>query len=102
MARPRAELQLILEGILGSAEVHFQPPSNIEMTYPAIVYSRQYGQTTHADNTPYQRNKHYQATVIDRNPDSPVAEAVEDLPYVSFERGFKANNLNHSIFNIYF
>lgn len=102
MARPRAELQLILEAILGSDQVHFQPPSNIEMTYPAIVYNRQYGQTTHADNGPYQRNKHYQATVIDKNPDSPVAEEVENLPYSSFERGFRVSNLNHSVFNIYF
>lgn len=102
MARSREELQTLLEAILGSSEVHFQPPTSIEMTYPAIVYGRQYGQTTHADNTPYQRNKHYQLTVIDRNPDSPVAEAIENLPYSSYERGFKAENLNHFIFNIYF
>ena len=35
----RTELQTLLEEILGSKNVYFQPPDTVSMKYPAIVYS---------------------------------------------------------------
>ena len=35
----RLELQTLLEEILGSRNVYFQPPESVKMNYPAIVYS---------------------------------------------------------------
>src|SRR4051812_34274733 len=66
----RLELQTLLESILALPNVYFQPPSNIQMQYPCIVYKRDDSQTDFADNRPYSRTKRYQVTVIDRNPDS--------------------------------
>lgn len=98
----RLQLQAILEELLGSDEVHFQPPANIAMEYPAIVYERDSVSLQHADNLPYRHKKRYQVTVIDRDPDSPYPDKVALMPMCSFQRHYKANNLNHDIYSLYY
>lgn len=98
----RVELQTILEGILGSRNVYFQPPSTVRMAYPAIVYERSHIEIEHADNLPYQEHKRYQITVIDQNPDSEIPDRIAKLPLCSFVRHYTADNLNHDTFNLYF
>lgn len=98
----RLELQNLLETILGSENVYFQPPANIQMQYPAIVYKLDDISTEFANNFPYQRSKRYQVTIIDRNPDTEIPERIAVLPMCLFSRRFVANNLNHDVFNLYF
>lgn len=98
----RVKLQLLLEQILGSEEVHFNPPSNVQMQYPSIVYSRDNAVTRFAGNAPYLYKKRYQVTVIDGNPDSDIPDKVAALPMCTFNRHFKADNLNHDVFTIFF
>lgn len=100
MARPRLELQNILGEICDN--VYFQPPPSIRMTYPAIVYSRDYRFTMHADNGPYSHTKRYQVTVIARDPDSEIPDLVADLPLAAQVRAFASDGLNHDIFDLYF
>ena len=100
--RPRTELQSLLEAILGSEEVYFQPPSTVRITYPAIIYKQDYAKTAFADNSPYKYDKRYQITVIDKNPDSLISDKIASLPQCSFDRHFTSDNLNHYVFNIYF
>lgn len=102
MAHSRIELQAVLEDILGTDQAHYQAPNNVEMTYPAIIYNRQYGVVDYADNRPYQNAKRWLVTVISRNPDEPVADLVEQLPYCTFDREYKMGNLNHKAYNLYF
>lgn len=102
MAHSRIELQAVLEELLGTDQAHYQATHNVEMTYPAIIYNRQYGVTDHADNKPYQRTKRWQVIVISKNPDEPVADLVEQLPYCTFDREYKQGNLNHKAYNLYF
>lgn len=97
----RLKLQTILE-TLGAKKVYFQPPSNIQMAYPAIVYSRDSMWSEFASNLPYTHKKRYQVTVIDKNPDSLIPDKVRRLPLCSFSRHFVADNLNHDVFNLYF
>jgi hypothetical protein len=99
---PRLELQALLENILGTRHVYFQPPANVQMQYPCIVYQRDYANTQFADNGPYRYTKRYQVTVIDNNPDSDIPDKVASLPLCTFDRFFAADNLNHDIFNLYF
>lgn len=98
----RLKLQDVLEEILGSSSVYFQPPTNVQMTYPAIVYNRDYRAVQYADNEVYTKTLRYQVTVIDRNPDSLIPEKVGDLPMSTFVRHFTADNLNHDIYDVYF
>lgn len=98
----RQILQALLEGILGSRHVYFQPPANVQMQYPCIVYRRDTATTEFAANQPYRYSKRYQVTVIDRNPDSDIPDKVAALPMCTFNRFFVADNLNHDVFNVYF
>ena len=62
----RLDLQTILESLLGSQNVYFQPPSDLQMTYPCIVYKRDNASTEFAGNKPYRYEKRYQVTFIVR------------------------------------
>lgn len=98
----RLKLQELLKVILGSGQVYFQPPNNVKMQYPCIVYRRDFASTQFASNLPYRNTKRYQVTVIDRDPDSEVPDEVAKLPLCSFVRHYTADNLNHDVFNLYF
>jgi len=98
----RLLLQSALEEILGSENVYFQPPSNVQMSYPAIVYSRDNLHTKFADNLPYGTDARYQVTVIDRNPDSDIPSKIAALPKCVYDRFFVADNLHHDVFRLYF
>jgi hypothetical protein len=99
---PRLELQTLLEGVLESENVYFQPPANVSMAYPCIVYALDNAKTEFADNHPYSRYKRYQLTVIDRNPDTLIPDDVAQLPLSVLNRVFTADNLHHYVFNLYF
>jgi hypothetical protein len=102
MATRREEFQTLLEGLLGTDKVYFQPPTNVTMVYPAIVYNRDYRAVQFADNTPYFGMTRYQVTVIDRDPDSLVPDKVAMLPMTTMVRHFVADGLNHDIYDVYF
>lgn len=99
---PRLELQAVLLDLLGSSNVYFQPPPNVQMKYPCIVYKRDYRVTNFAGNKPYKHKKRYQITIIDQNPDSDIPERIAELPMCSFDRFFTADNLNHDVYNLFF
>lgn len=98
----RYELQAMLESILGSSNVYFQPPLNIEMAYPCIVYKRDNADTKHANNNVYRYTKRYQVTVIDKDPDSDIPDKIAALSLCGFDRHYTADNLNHDVFNLFF
>lgn len=100
MGRPRLELQALLKEIVDN--VYFQPPPNVRLVYPCIVYARDNADVSYADNSPYRRTKSYTVTVIDRNPDSDIPEKVSELPLSSFNRFFTSNDLNHDVYTLYF
>jgi hypothetical protein len=97
----RLDLHAILLG-LGVAHVYFQPPSNVTMQYPCIVYQRDRANTEFAGNSPYRYTKRYQVTVIDKNPDSVIPDKVKNLSMCLHDRFFVADNLNHDVFILYF
>jgi hypothetical protein len=99
---PRPDLQVLLVSVLGSSTVYFQPPADIVMEYPCIVYARDYRRVFHANNAPYRHKKRYQVTVIDEHPDSDIPDRVAELPMCSYETFFAADDLNHDVFNLYF
>jgi len=99
---PRLELQAKLETLLGSRNVYYQPPQNIVMKYPCIVYELNNDETNYANNTPYNREKRYQVTAIDQDPDSLIFDKLAGLSMSAFSRRFSADNLNHTIYNLYF
>lgn len=99
---PRLDLQQILKDILGTSNVYFQPPANIQMQYPCIIYQRDFADTAFAGNHPYRYTKRYLVTVVDRDPDSVIPDKVAALPMCTFNRFYTADDLNHDVFYLYF
>jgi len=98
----RLELQDVLKGILETDNVYFQPPPNVQMEYPCIVYHRDYELTEHADDIPYKHMKRYLVTVIDRDPDSGIPDKIAALPLCVYDRFYTADNLNHDVYKLFF
>ena len=97
----REDLQTLLEKLLGSRNVYYQPPSTVRMSYPAIVYSKTRIESKFANDAAYSFSNCYEITVIDKQPDPPLIYELLRLPYCSFESHYKADNLNHYKLRIY-
>jgi len=97
---PRLQLHDLLAEM--AEHVYYQPPNNMTIEFPCVLYARDDSFSEHADNRPYIHAKRYQLTVVDRNPDSPLPDQVEALPLCSFDRAYAMDELNHWVFNLYF
>jgi hypothetical protein len=96
----RLQLHQLLETFIEN--VYFQPPTNVQLKYPCIVYTRDFADTKFADDVPYDHTKRYMITVIDRDPDSDIPDKVAAMPLSLFNRFYTVDNLNHDVYNVYF
>jgi hypothetical protein len=92
----------LLEGLHEGVSVYFQPPPNVMMSYPAIVYNRDYLATEFADNKPYANKVRWSVTLIDPDPDSPLNALLASLPLMRYVRHYTHESLNHDIYDVYF
>lgn len=98
----RLEFQSKLEELLGSANVYYQLPNNLQMKYPAIKYSKRKPSVLIANDKKYKNMNCYEVTVISKTPDHPVIDKLLELPYSSYDRPYSADNLNHDALTIYY
>ena len=98
----RLDLQSILEELLESRNVYYQPPESTKMQYDAIKYSKKNIVSRYANNTTYSMMDCYELIVIAAKPDHPVIKKLLALPYCSFDRHYVADNLNHDVLTLYF
>jgi hypothetical protein len=96
----RLQLHQLLETF--TENVYFQPPTNIQLKYPCIIYKRDFAETKFADDKPYNYTKRYMITVIDQSPDSEIPDKVAAMPMSLFNRFYTADNLNHDVFSVFF
>ena len=96
----RLDLHAMLEKLLGSDEVYFQPPASVKMQYPAIVYSRNSIDNKHADDGVYKQSLEYEVIVIDTDPDSEIVMKVSRLSRCRHNRHYTADGLNHDVFTL--
>lgn len=83
--------------------VYFQPPSNVRMTYPAIVYGLDRAHTLHADNGTYVRCFCYTVTFIrSKYDEAKILEILDAFEMISLNRTFVSDNLYHTVFQLYF
>lgn len=96
----RLQLHQLLESFVDN--VYFQPPTNVQLVYPCIIYKRDFADTKFADDIPYGHTLRYQITVIDKDPDSVIPSKVASMPMSLFNRFYTADNLNHDVYNVYY
>lgn len=99
----RLELHNILCGILGSNNVYYQPPENLKLKYPCIIYNLSPGKMIHAGGKIYSMREKYNLTVIDTNPQSTIyKDLVMGLPYCGFNRHYVTDGLIHDSLDVYY
>ena len=97
----RKELQSTLESLLGTRNVYYNPPQNLEMKYDAIRYSLSDIQSNYANNNKYKNMKCYDLIVIAKRPDPAVVDKILALPYSSMGRPYPSDNLHHYPITLY-
>ena len=100
MIKSRLDLQYALEEILGAKHVYYQPPTSLQMTFPAIRYQREDIAKIYADSEPYSRSSSYQVILITKNPEDPTIQKLDDFPYSAFDRQYVEDNLYHLVYVI--
>lgn len=98
----RIDLQKLLEKLLGSKNVYYQCPESLKIQYPAILYFKSRIETKKANDSTYSKATRYEIIVIDRKPDNPVIDKLLELPYCSYDRTYKTDNLNHDVLTLYY
>ena len=98
----RLELHEILCGILGNRNAYYNPPESVKMEYKAIKYSKKAMPIKYANNRAYSRMDCYELVVISKTPEPDVINKLLELPYISYDRQYKADNLNHDVLTLYF
>ena len=98
----REEFQEKLSSIPGVRKAYYNAPTNIRMEYPCIRYSIASKKVKFACNGRFVIRDRYTVTLIDRNPESPILQALEEIPYYSFDRMYSADGLHHFVCTIYY
>lgn len=101
MALPRMKIQKIFESLVGAGHVYFQPPSNVSIQYPCIIYKLADVDIWYANDKPYKLTRLYEITLIHYDPDNKLLDELLSLPTCSFERYFPYDNLHHYVLNMY-
>ena len=100
-----SRLQLHEEFIetLESDFVYFNPPESKKMDYPCIRYSPSEPNQKYANNKQYAKTNRYEGIVIDYDPDSDIPDKLASrFEMFKLGRPYKADNLNHFPFTIYY
>lgn len=96
------KLQNKFEELLGTKQVYYQPPESMQMSYPAIRYSKKKPDVRYANDKKYSKMDCYEVIVMDFVPDNPVIEKILELPYTSHDRVYVSDNLNHDVITIFY
>ena len=98
-----SDLKDVLQEIMGNNKVYYQPPENLKITYPCIVFERTNALQSFADNNPYRITKRYTITLMTKTADNDeFLDQLLMLPMCTLDREFKTDGIVHDVFNIYF
>lgn len=83
--------------------VYFQPPTNIQMNYPCIVYNKTPDKRYFGNDIIYLSQQGYQIMVIEHNPDSKISKGIEKhFQYCVINQYYTVDNLNHTTLSLYY
>lgn len=98
----RLALQSILERILGTKNVYFQPPYNLKLSYPCIIYNRMGARQIKADNRTYNFLTQYEVDYVTMDPDEFIfKDLASALTYCTFNRHYVLDRLHHNVYTVY-
>jgi len=85
--KTRAEMQTLLEGLIGNSNVYFQAPPNTGMHYPCFVYKFVRFNIDNADNQPYLVSGHWEIHHMYKSIKNDLKEKLAlEVPFCTFDR----------------
>lgn len=97
----RRELQTKLEEILGTRNVYYQPPEDVNIKYPCIIYYLRDIPTVKADNIVYKYDGQYTITLVHTKSTNNIKDAlIKAFPTIKFNRSYISDGLHHFVYNI--
>lgn len=98
----RVDIQEKFKFLLGSNNVYYQPPANLKMKYPAIVYSLDGLDVKRFDNTRLINKNCFSVTHIYRNESENLVETMlKSFEYISFDNRSIVDGIYNDHFTIY-
>ena len=83
--RTYRDLLHLLQQAVQHNRVYFQPPENLKIGYPAVVFHLSKIEIDRASNVPYKGAKEYSVTLITKDPEPDVIDEILKIPYSSLD-----------------
>lgn len=89
--------------LLDSRNVYYNPPESVKLQYRCIKYSLSGVDIKRANDKIYNTKNRYELILIDQDPDTAYHDKIlNHFQMCSFDRSYKADNLNHFVYTIYY
>lgn len=99
--RTYRDLLHLLQQAVQHNRVYFQPPENLKIGYPAVVFHLSKIEIGHASDVPYKGAKEYSVTLITKDPEPDVIDEILKIPYSSLDTTYISDGMNHFVFTVY-
>lgn len=99
--RTYRDLLNLLQKAVDHNRVYFQPPENLKIGYPAVIFHLSKVKIDHADDTPYKGAREYSVTLITKEPEPEVLDEILKIPYTTLDTTYIADGMNHFVFTTY-
>lgn len=100
MRKYRDLLHLLRQAVQHN-RVYFQPPENLKIEYPAVVFHLSKIEVDRASDAPYKGAKEYSVTLITKDPEPDAIDEILKIPYSSLDTTYISDGMNHFVFTIY-
>lgn len=99
--RTYKDLLHLLRKAVDHDRVYFQPPENLKLGYPAVVFHLTKIKVDHADDVPYKGAREYMITLITKEPEPDALEEILKIPYTTLDSTYISDGMNHFVFTSY-
>lgn len=99
--RTYRDLLHMLQQAVRHNQVYFQPPENLKIVYPAVVFHLSKIEIDRASDVPYKGAKEYSVTLITKDPEPDVIDEILKIPYSSLDTTYITDGMNHFVFTVY-
>lgn len=99
--RTYRDLLDLLRKAVGHNRAYFQPPENLKIEYPAVVFHLSKIKVDHANDAPYKGAREYSVMLISKEPEPEVLDKILKIPYTSLDTTYIADGMNHFVFTTY-
>lgn len=99
--RTYRDLLHVLQQAVQHNRVYFQPPENLKIEYPAVVFHLSKIEIDHASDAPYKGAREYSVTLITKDPEPDVIDEILKIPYSSLDTTYISDGMNHFVFTVY-